>query len=152
MVAGEGPDLASGFLVVWKTLVKDQHEFIDTHFPISVPEEIRLLRGVGAKEPLILEQLRRAPGPDSVSFECRPNLGFRSNQAEHRVESPRQAANSEVLVTCGSRGDLLVSLVIGNLGFQMAIYTLVKDTQAAVKVIKAEVKPCEVRNGENGFH
>ena len=40
---------------------------------------------------------------------------------------------------------LLVLLVVGNLGFQMAIYTLVKDTQTAVAVIKAELKTHAIR-------
>ena len=42
---------------------------------------------------------------------------------------------------------LLVLLVIGNLGFQMAIFTLVKDLQATVAVIKTEVKALDITRG-----
>ncbi|XPS85626.1 uncharacterized protein Dvar_36440 [Desulfosarcina variabilis str. Montpellier] len=35
---------------------------------------------------------------------------------------------------------LLVLLVVGNLGFQMAIYNTVKETEKDVAVIKSELK------------
>ena len=47
---------------------------------------------------------------------------------------------------------LLVLLVVGNLGFQMAIYNTVKDTEKDIAVIKAEIKTCdpiEENNGKN---
>lgn len=46
---------------------------------------------------------------------------------------------------------ILVGLVIGNLGFQMAIYNSVKEVEKSVAVVKAEIKALDsgkVRSGK----